>query len=92
MKKLMNLLFLSCLRATELIEKKLIFRLSLSEKIRLSMHKTMCSACTMYEKQSISLDKAISGSVNKDEIFVDLKKFKEDIISKIEQSDKQPGS
>lgn len=55
----MQLLFLSCLKATELIEKKLRFKLSLSEKIRLTMHKSMCDACTNYEKQSKFLDDAI---------------------------------
>lgn len=55
----MQLLFLSCLKATELIEKNLRFKLSLSEKIRLAMHKSMCDACTNYEKQSKFLDDAL---------------------------------
>ena len=86
MKKIMNILFLSCLKATEMIEKKLLFSLSLSEKIRLSMHKAMCDACTLYEKQSITLDKALSGSGKREEIIIDLNNFKKDIIAKIEKS------
>jgi hypothetical protein len=86
MKKLMNKMFLSCLKATELIEKKLHFKLSLSEKIRLKMHKAMCDACTMYEKQSNILDKALGSSVPKDEIEIDLNDFKKEIIAKIEKS------
>ena len=82
----MNILFLSCLKATELIEKKLLFRLSLSEKIRLLMHKAMCDACTLYEKQSITLDRALSGSEKREEIIIDLNNFKKDIIAKIEKS------
>lgn len=86
MKKLMNKMFLSCLKATELIEKKLHFKLSLSEKIQLKMHKAMCDACTLYEKQSNILDKALGSSVPKDEIIIDLNNFKKEIITKIEKS------
>ncbi|MBW6478318.1 MAG: hypothetical protein K0B37_02750 [Bacteroidales bacterium] len=86
MKKVMNILFLSCLKATELIEKKLLFKLVLSEKIRLKMHKAMCDACTNYEKQSITLDKVLSGSESKEEIVIDLINFKKNIIAKIEKS------
>ncbi len=59
MKKLMHILFLSCLKASELIEKKFHFRLSFKEQMQLKMHKMMCSACTIYEKQSKVLDKSI---------------------------------
>ncbi len=59
MKKLMQYLFLSCFKATELIEKKLHIKLSFKEKIRLKMHKSMCSACRMYDKQSIIMDEAL---------------------------------
>ena len=86
MKKLTNKMFISCLKATELIEKKLHFKLSLSEKIRLKMHKAMCDACTMYEKQSIVLDKALGSSVPQDEIAFDLNDFKKEIMAKIEKS------
>jgi len=85
MKKLMHTLFLSCLKATELIEKKLLFKLSLSEKIRLEMHKAMCDACSMYEKQSRTLDKALSSSDTMEGKVMDLQNFKKDIISKIEK-------
>ena len=86
MKKLMNKMFLSCLKATELIEKKLHFKLSLTEKIRLKMHKAMCDACTMYEKQSNVLDKVLGSSEPKDEIVIDLIDFKKEIMAKIEKS------
>jgi hypothetical protein len=86
MKKLMNIFFLSCLKATGLIEKKLHFRLSLSEKIQLKMHKMMCDACTLYEKQSITLDKALNKSHKREEIIADLEDFKKDIISRMGKS------
>lgn len=57
MKKLMNILMLSCRKATELIEKKSLDGLSYKENVQLRMHKSMCDACTAYEKQSKLLDK-----------------------------------
>jgi hypothetical protein len=60
MKELMYKLLLSCLKATELIEKKLHFKLSVKERIQLKMHKMMCSACSNYEKQSIFIEKGLS--------------------------------
>lgn len=60
MKKIMHILFLSCLKATELLEKKLYFKLSLMEKLQLQLHKSMCKACSNYQKQSILIDKAIA--------------------------------
>ena len=57
--KIMHFLFLSCLKATELIEKKLHFKLTLKEKIQLEMHKMMCDACSMYEEQSEIIEEGI---------------------------------
>jgi hypothetical protein len=59
MKKLMHILFLSCLKSSELIEKKLHFRLTLRERMQLKMHTMMCDACTMYQKQSYIIEKGI---------------------------------
>ncbi len=47
---------LSCRKATMLIEKKLLVKLTFKEKVQLTMHKTMCDACTAYEQQSKELD------------------------------------
>jgi hypothetical protein len=58
-KKIMHKLFLSCLKATEIIEKGLNFKLSWKEKLQLKAHKMMCDACSRYEKQSLFLDNAI---------------------------------
>jgi len=55
----MHFLFLSCLKATELIEKKLHIQLSFKEKLRLKMHKSMCNACRRYDKQSKIMDEAL---------------------------------
>ena len=55
----MSILFLSCLKATELIEKKLHFRLTLTEKCQLKMHKMMCGACRRYEKQNLFIENSL---------------------------------
>lgn len=55
----MHILFLSCLKATEIIEKGLHFKLSWKDKLQLRMHKMMCDACRRYEKQSLFLDNAL---------------------------------
>lgn len=56
MKKIMHLLMLSCKKATELIEKKSLVGLSFQEKFQLRIHKSMCDACSSYEKQSLKID------------------------------------
>lgn len=86
MKKLMHIFFLSCFKATELIEKKIYSKLSLKEKIQLKVHKTMCSACTNYEKQSYIIDKALSHSPEPSELSVDLSALKKSTLSKIEKN------
>ncbi len=48
------------MKATELLEKKLYFKLSTKETLQLKMHKSMCEACSSYQKQSILIDKAIA--------------------------------
>ncbi len=60
----MHILFLSCLKATELLEKKLHFKLSIKEKLQLRIHKSMCEACGNYQKQSILIEKAIAKQEN----------------------------
>ncbi len=59
MKKLMHFLLLSCLKATRLIEKKLYIRLSLKERIQLKLHKSMCNACRLYDKQTHIIDEVL---------------------------------
>ena len=59
MKKLVHIFMLSCKKATELIEKKLHTNLSGRERLQLRLHKTICDACTLYEKQVVFLDKAL---------------------------------
>ena len=83
MKKLMHKLFLSCLKATELIEKRLHFKLSVKEKLQLKVHKMMCSACSNYEKQSLFIEKGISLSQKREFTVDDIKQLKVIITEKL---------
>ena len=87
MKKLMHILFLSCLKATELIEKKIHFKLSFTEKLQLKMHKAMCDACSTYEKQNLLIEKGISLQENNtnNQPEIDLDHLKTSILDKLEK-------
>jgi hypothetical protein len=85
MKKIMHTLFLSCLKATELVEKKMHFGLTPKERMQLKMHKMMCDACTSYEKQSLFLEKGISLSQKKEFSPEDLQNLKLAIHEKLSE-------
>ncbi len=61
MTKMGHKIFLSCQKATELVEKNQITGLSCKEKLQLGMHKAMCGACKNYEKQSRYIDVLLRG-------------------------------
>lgn len=82
MKKLMQFLFLSCFKATELIEKKLHISLSFKEHLQLKMHKTMCNACRRYDKQSKIMDEALK-KYTFDKPLIDIEELKLNIKQKI---------
>jgi len=86
MKKLIQIMFLSCLKATEFIEKKLHYKLSFKEKIQLKVHKSMCKACSEYEKQSILIDKVISEKNIHKIDPKEIKLLKESIVKKIAEN------
>jgi UDP-2,3-diacylglucosamine pyrophosphatase LpxH len=82
--KIMHLFMLSCKKATELIEKKSVLSLSLKEKIQLYMHKSMCDACTAYEKQSEKIDELIHNHIHSEHReVIHNNELKEKIISKL---------
>jgi hypothetical protein len=86
--KLMNIFFLACKKATELIEKREIQPLSATEKVKLTIHTTMCKACKSYEKQSVTIDKAMSDWLEKEkreETKVLSNQARSIIISKIKE-------
>lgn len=85
----MNVFFLSCKKATELIEKSEISPLSGTEKIQLKLHTSMCKACKSYKKQSVIIDKALSNWLDKEEKNENIslsKKSKSNIINKLKEN------
>ncbi|MEO8962677.1 MAG: hypothetical protein ABI325_12405 [Ginsengibacter sp.] len=89
MKKMMQWLMLSCKKATELIEKKLLINLSFREKMQLKMHKGFCDACTAYEKQSKLIDKLLNKHIHiesdevKNDQIIENEELKKRILDKI---------
>lgn len=87
MKKIMNKLFLSCLKATELIEKNFHVQLSFSEQMQLKAHKMMCDACKKYEQQSAVIEKAIELQHKKQYPPIDLDQLEKQISLNLHKSD-----
>lgn len=85
MKKIMHILFLSCLKATELMEKKLHFEVSFKDKLQLKVHKMMCSACTNYEKQNLLIERSIANLDNypKTDKNLDTQDFEKTILNNL---------
>lgn len=85
--KIMHYLFLSCLKATELIEKRFHLELSFKEKLQLKMHTMMCDACTLYEKQSEIIEDEIQKHFHeKPPEATDTEKLEEQIKLELEKS------
>ena len=59
MMRLMNLLMLSCRKATELMDKKLHGHLRPVEKVQLFLHTRMCDGCRLYQTQIKMLDRIL---------------------------------
>ncbi len=81
---------LSCKKATALMEKRSLIKLSFIEKVQLGLHKNMCDACTAYEKQSKKIDELLFKHIHNTNIenTVDIKNesLKEKIINNITKS------
>lgn len=59
MGKIMNVLMLSCRKATELMEKRLDKKLSATETFQLKLHTSMCKACSDYQSHQQIIDAAM---------------------------------
>ena len=66
MKKIMNILMLSCKKASGLIEKRLHFPLNPMEKVQLIIHTSMCDTCKKHQKQSLELDSILKNHIKFD--------------------------
>ena len=84
MKKIMHFFFLSCLKATSLIEKKLHIELSFKERIQLYTHNLMCEACSNYEKQYLILEEHLSKPPQDSEDDRDFMALKKSIVDQLE--------
>ena len=58
----MNLIMLSCKKATFLIEKSHDTPLSFIGKLQLSMHLKICDKCSRYQKQSLLIKKVLKSN------------------------------
>ena len=90
MKKLMQYLFLSCYKATRLIEKRIYSKLSFKEELQLKVHKMMCDACSNYEKDSLLIDKALQKHETIPPVItgIDLKAFEQKLVERLEKNEK----
>lgn len=66
----MKFLFLSCHKATELMEKKHHLKLSWVENMQLRLHNIMCGVCALYEKQSAILEGMLKKNLTKENIKI----------------------
>lgn len=84
----MSWLMLSCNKATELVEKKIYFGLSISERIKLLFHNRNCAVCEHYQKQSVWLHDILKVFLAKNgnkPVSILPADFKSRIIQKIEE-------
>ena len=56
---------ISCKKATELIEKKSLFKLSISEKVSLKVHLSICRGCKNFKIQNGQIDEALKNSATR---------------------------
>lgn len=66
-----------------LIDKRTFTTLSNKDRIQLSMHKSMCSACSLYEKQSKKMDQILKNNYYLDNTKNE--KLKEKILKNFNQ-------
>jgi len=73
---------LSCVKATELMERKELVPLNLVQKMQLKMHVAMCSGCRNYMKQTALINKLLNKHFNASS-SIDTTDLENAIISKI---------
>lgn len=77
----------NCRKATFLIEKKQIGRITMREKLELSIHLAGCSVCRIFEQQSSTINRMIKSLFNtsqQNELKLD-ENFKKKLKERIEQ-------
>jgi hypothetical protein len=83
-----NILFISCYKATELIEKKINTpSLSLKEQVQLRLHQAICGVCKHYENHSKMIEKWLKKRESQENNLPDIseeeiEKLKEKILER----------
>ena len=57
LKEFIHIFTLSCKQATYLIEKRIHVPLSMTERIRLAIHLSLCKLCRAYDAKAVFLDR-----------------------------------
>jgi hypothetical protein len=88
LKDFIHIFTLSCKQATYLIEKRIHVPLSVTERMRLAIHFSVCKLCQVYNKKAIFIDgwlkqRHTNGSCNCRFEEEEIKQFKEDVKEKI---------
>lgn len=91
MKKIANFCMPSCKKASELVEKKIYFKLNLIEKMQLNLHTVICDVCKSYEKKSENMDKTLQKHILNQDGFDTSNhmlsdNFKEEITRKLDEN------
>jgi hypothetical protein len=86
MDQMRNRLKLPCVVATELVEKKIHFRLSILESIRLKLHIRFCKDCAIYTNHSHLIEQGIASyfAKNKDVQECNVENLKKSILNRID--------
>ena len=86
MGELRNIIY-NCKHATYLIEKKLIGKITLREKVQLHIHLYGCSVCKLFNKQSRMINGMIKHLLENHAPVIKLgEEFKTDLQHKIEEA------
>lgn len=80
----MNFLMLSCKKSTELMDRKAHAQLGLVDNFQLMLHRSMCDACRLYERQGRMIDTFLhSQAIEPGKGFKSDKTLPEEVKSKI---------
>ncbi len=81
---IMNVMMLSCVKATELMEMKEHVPLRLVKTMQLHMHTAMCSGCRNYMKQTKLIDELLRRTFETAPVVADTNELEAAIISKLQ--------
>lgn len=77
----------NCHKATMLIEKKQLARLTIREKMELKLHLAGCSVCKLFQQQSILINKQVrslfQATTKKEHVLDDI--YKKELQARIEE-------